>query len=576
MRNGFLSIICCAVLFAIFLLLVIVRCGDGRTTIVDDDGEGEFTTVQDAINVSSDGDVIHVWDGWYRENIVIDKPISVIGNFTRTKLECRNDSDAISIIADNITLTNVEIENDRDYQNNSGIVIEANYTSISNVMIRFFSYGMFINNSYFGEIEHCRVSHSRLDGIKLVRSSYFTLLFNDCDHNDNSGISLYMSSWNNITYNACSNSFWGIGTYISTEIILTNNDCKDNTYGIHLGWWSNDCIVKNNDCRSNEIGIIVESSENLLVSNECNSNYDSGLFVLGDRNRIDGIECTFAIRGIRITSNENLVINASCSYNRDGITVSGNSNIIQGHDIAHNSIGMYIHRGNYTNISQGKISDNEWGVLTEKNAMNVTIAFNDIVNNTEYGVISQSDNAALATQNWWGHASGPYHEDKNERGKGNEVKGTVGFSPWLKEPSQSNLADDDDIGDGDDESKAIIGAIGFGAIGVVVIISLSYRREDVRFLMFSLLMKILYTKLKKDGILGQSNRHDAYQHIINRPGINLTKLHKDLPMGYGTRSITWASLKNRSIFDPRRGWGVRCSSPRERIGSGRMVRCGFR
>jgi pectin methylesterase-like acyl-CoA thioesterase len=50
-----------------------------KTWHVDDDGadysEANFTTIQDAITASSDGDIIIVYDGTYQENIIINKSI---------------------------------------------------------------------------------------------------------------------------------------------------------------------------------------------------------------------------------------------------------------------------------------------------------------------------------------------------------------------------------------------------------------------------------------------------------------------------------------------------------------------
>ena len=39
-----------------------------------------------------------------------------------------------------------------------------------------------------------------------------------------------------------------------------------------------------------------------------------------------------------------------------------------------------------------------------------------------------------ATHNWWGDSSGPYHESKNQKGKGNRVDTDVSFEPWLTLP----------------------------------------------------------------------------------------------------------------------------------------------
>ncbi len=57
--------------------------------------------------------------------------------------------------------------------------------------------------------------------------------------------------------------------------------------------------------------------------------------------------------------------------------------------------------------------------------------FNNIVGNSDFGVMNAAEEPVDATYNWWGHASGPYHETLNPDGWGDEVSGNVDFEPWL-------------------------------------------------------------------------------------------------------------------------------------------------
>ena len=52
--------------------------------IVDVNGGGNYTKIQDAINNATDGDFIQVWDGVYKENIIINKTLNVFGNSSKT------------------------------------------------------------------------------------------------------------------------------------------------------------------------------------------------------------------------------------------------------------------------------------------------------------------------------------------------------------------------------------------------------------------------------------------------------------------------------------------------------------
>ena len=50
-----------------------------RTWTVDDDGQADFHTIQEAINAAGPGDVIHVAAGIYREHLIVNKSLTLIG-----------------------------------------------------------------------------------------------------------------------------------------------------------------------------------------------------------------------------------------------------------------------------------------------------------------------------------------------------------------------------------------------------------------------------------------------------------------------------------------------------------------
>lgn len=55
-----------------------------NTYIVDVNGAGNYTTIQEAIDNATEGDIIRVWDGIYNENIIINKTLHVFGNSSKT------------------------------------------------------------------------------------------------------------------------------------------------------------------------------------------------------------------------------------------------------------------------------------------------------------------------------------------------------------------------------------------------------------------------------------------------------------------------------------------------------------
>ena len=100
--------------FVVVALLFLMACGvEGRTITVDDDGEAEFTSIQDAINVSVDGDSVQVWDGEYREALIVNKSISIIGNGSeKTSLNSDSELATITLISNLISIQGFTIANE--------------------------------------------------------------------------------------------------------------------------------------------------------------------------------------------------------------------------------------------------------------------------------------------------------------------------------------------------------------------------------------------------------------------------------------------------------------------------------
>lgn len=83
-------------------------------------------------------------------------------------------------------------------------------------------------------------------------------------------------------------------------------------------------------------------------------------------------------------------------------------------------------------VSNNTIQTNEVGVWVKYSGSGVRIKWNNLVNNTIYGVdntdTTQTTNAAY---NWWGNETGPHHSMLNPTGLGDNVSDYVIFAPWL-------------------------------------------------------------------------------------------------------------------------------------------------
>ena len=116
-----------------------------RTIIVDENGTGDFTSIQDAIIVSVPGDTIRVYDGLYKEVIFVEKPLDIIGNgsesttieIVSTASQEDDDLAGATIISDGVNFSGFRILGHRIFSHYSsmwGIYINnTDSTHVSNI-----------------------------------------------------------------------------------------------------------------------------------------------------------------------------------------------------------------------------------------------------------------------------------------------------------------------------------------------------------------------------------------------------------------------------------------------------------
>lgn len=136
-------------IFSVFILANIVsfsRTLDNEI-IVDNEGDGDYTNIQDAIDNASEGDIIKVYSGFYKGDIIINKRIILIGvpeEFGRGndtgKPVIDGGNNAVTVIANNVVISGFIIQNA-----SSGVKILSNYNKIEENVIRNCEIGIFFN-----------------------------------------------------------------------------------------------------------------------------------------------------------------------------------------------------------------------------------------------------------------------------------------------------------------------------------------------------------------------------------------------------------------------------------------------
>jgi len=313
-----------------------------------------FNTIQDAIDVSSEGDRIIVYAGTYTENIIINKTsLDVFGeDKTLTIIDAADSGNAVTISNSSVDLSAFTIKDSGTSNDNAVVYVNADSCKIIDNIIQSGRYGIFVNNSSSTTIYYNTITSNSGDGIHLNKSNSNEITYNTITSNNN-GIFCYNSSHNTLSYNPSIRSNSANGIFLNETCIgntISNNDISSNTKnGIYL----------HDQCNYNS----------QISNNEIYSNSDSGI-------RIEN-----SSHNLAITSN---TIADSTNY---GIMIVGSYNIVQNCNIFDNEKhGIFLFADDNNTISNNQINNNDLEGIRMHNSTNNSIHTNEIYNNSRYGI----------------------------------------------------------------------------------------------------------------------------------------------------------------------------------------------
>ncbi|RLF58209.1 MAG: hypothetical protein DRN25_05515, partial [Thermoplasmata archaeon] len=217
-----------------------------------------YYSIQYAINNADDGDTVKAYPGVYRENIVISKPLRLVGDPV---------IDAHGGIGISIERNDTFVENFTVYNFSTAGVYAHNISfTIKNVTINNFTIynsdkekGIYLYSVTQSTISNCQVNDT-FDAIYIEHSSCNTITNNTIFSNDASGIFLYSSSTGNTIF---------------------NNTIIDNRDGIYLDCSANYNTIKQSTIENNNrYGIYSTYSSNTFIEGcSISSNHECGIYL---------------------------------------------------------------------------------------------------------------------------------------------------------------------------------------------------------------------------------------------------------------------------------------------------------
>jgi len=191
--------ICIAAIVVLSALALSITPVSAATTYYVNPGE----KIQDTINTASDGDTVTVRDGTYKENVVVNKSLTIRSEngAASTTVEANDTNDHVFwVINDSVNISGFTVKNATNWRCGIYLYLVDHCTISDNIAV---------NNDF---------------GIRLTGSHNNTIPGNNASYNDMKGFYLSSSDYNNVTDNTVtSNNEDGIFLENSEHCTVVNN-----------------------------------------------------------------------------------------------------------------------------------------------------------------------------------------------------------------------------------------------------------------------------------------------------------------------------------------------------------------
>lgn len=181
------------------------------------------------------------------------------------------------------------------------------------------------------------------------------------------------------------------------------------------------------------------------------------------------------------------------------------------------------------------------------------------LNSSQYALKVNGNGEGDIRDNYWGHESGPYHRIENPEGLGGNITGNVDFDPWkekeVRRSGKEGL---------NEEDRIIIPYIVAGILSISLL-GIALHREDLRFLLLSLLTLPLYSRMERSEILDQSTRNDIFTRVVSEPGVNYSAIKSKLGLGTGSLVYHLEVLEREGYIRSKKEMGRKMFFPKSTV-----------
>jgi parallel beta-helix repeat protein len=265
----------------------------GDIIIVDDEGDGDYTSIKEALNSTDPGDTIEVYSGTYYEydldieieDITLKGILYELGNgndIGKPLIHGQGKGKVMRIWAKRFTITGFRIENGGGTIACGiiGIQKDADNCVISDNDIAHAITGCVGIISNNNKILNNTISHSAIrQGIALGEECKNNTISGNVISDVEIGIDLWDSNHNTVIGNKISRCWeFGIDIAGSDYNTVKGNSFEDNAVGVHIIYHSRGCRIKNNNFINNQLHAYFVYGFPIFwcLTNRWNGNYWNG------------------------------------------------------------------------------------------------------------------------------------------------------------------------------------------------------------------------------------------------------------------------------------------------------------
>ena len=338
----------------------------------------DYTTIQAGIDAASTGDTIVVADGTYTEGQVdVDKGLILQSTGGASACTIKVDAYGFCVIADDVTIDGFTFTASSN-PTTTGIGLLRVGMSTTNA--KYAADNVTIQNNIFKDFVTSQATEAH-HGVAVGHSDISKAL---------------------------------------TDITITNNTFQ-NLETTVSGRWMNAVICFDDSAGDARAKGVTISNNTIHDIKGTGSSWANGI----------AIEAGGSGTNEGVTIDSNTIYNLSGGLLNIGIVVYDNSLAVNvtGNEIYNGTYGMLIDAT--ITVTQNDIHDNDSGIRIFAGGPGATINYNDIYDNTSFGITNDTSTNVDAKYNYWGDPSGPT-VTTNARGTGDTVTVTyVTYEPWL-------------------------------------------------------------------------------------------------------------------------------------------------